>query len=468
MSDVAIAQASRRAWETVLKTSFDGDGNFFALGGNSLRAMRVLSLLSSELGGSIPLATIFEHPAFDAFVKQVGAVVAPATSAAPEAPTGMVPTPLHLERIMIYDELGIPTEPMMTVTRVRGRLDQDRLRAAIVAVAGRHDGMRLRFTTSIPARDVTAGREMLDVVTAHVADAQDAVSFRTRECAEGEINDQLTAFAEEPHDLAGGPRIRILVLRPDPAGLDWVVAVLVDHIVFDPDSREIFLREIGEVYDAPGPMPTNLPPGPSFAAYAQREWARMDTADGRRRLSHWAAVYRRGGFFPVATLPVLGGADAGTPGVARSVARRLPGGWLETVRERAAEHQTTFFNVVLTAFMLARHRRTDEGFTGTVVSLSNRTDASSEGLVGLVATAMPIWADLAEVTTFREAIGLITAATVSSIDNGAITMFTSAHLFRSGALGHRRIPMAMTRTGCGAVRPSRCSWRVRSRIRACV
>ena len=52
-----------RHWRRVLGTeSFGTDQNFFDLGGTSMQLMRVHAALEQELGRSIDVVTVFEHP----------------------------------------------------------------------------------------------------------------------------------------------------------------------------------------------------------------------------------------------------------------------------------------------------------------------------------------------------------------------------------------------------------------------
>jgi len=59
----ALERIVAEAWEEVLMVSLPGrEADFFALGGHSLAAMRILSVLHENLGVELPLPLLFSHP----------------------------------------------------------------------------------------------------------------------------------------------------------------------------------------------------------------------------------------------------------------------------------------------------------------------------------------------------------------------------------------------------------------------
>jgi len=88
--------------------------DFFALGGHSLAAVRLVSRLASRLGVEVPVRMVFEHPRFESFSREV-ATLAEATGAklgAPEQP---------VSRPAIDDGLTLEDAPLLPLL-VTGRL----------------------------------------------------------------------------------------------------------------------------------------------------------------------------------------------------------------------------------------------------------------------------------------------------------------------------------------------------------
>lgn len=72
-----ISQLVRAAWEEALgKRVEDETDDFFEIGGQSLKATRVIASLRRSTGAKIPLRLIFDAPTFDGFTASVSAFLA--------------------------------------------------------------------------------------------------------------------------------------------------------------------------------------------------------------------------------------------------------------------------------------------------------------------------------------------------------------------------------------------------------
>ena len=174
-------------------------------------------------------------------------------------------------------------------------------------IVGRHDGLRMCFSTKVPGRELSGGPDDLELVSVSLAEpGPDALAFSVEPGLEWEaVNARLTEFSELPFTLERGPRVRALVLRFDE--LDWIFALAIDHIVFDPDSQVLLLEEVEARYNAPGPVPdlAEVEPGPSYGAFAAEQWSMLASSEGRARLRHWAEVYYAAdGVYPSADLQI--------------------------------------------------------------------------------------------------------------------------------------------------------------------
>ncbi|MGI5212793.1 condensation domain-containing protein [Plantactinospora sp. CA-290183] len=437
MEYATIEHAVRAAWQDTLQTEVGPADNFFQLGGDSLGALRTLTRLKRDLAWRVPLKTLFQNPRFEDFVQALADEHAP-VPVDDDSAGRVVPQPsiLQIERLRYYDERGATQEGMTTTVRLRGPLRPELLRQALLTVTGRHDGLRMLFRTSASPRQFTGSPDERAVVTVSLAEPEQALSFEVASLIgadQSEVDARIDAHAGTPHDLVGGPRLRALLLELDAE--DWLFVLTVDHMVYDLESHAVFLQEVAEVHDAAtAGIAPRLPPAPSYAEWVDRQWAFLDGPEGRRRLKVWADRYARDGVFPPAALPALGGEHGGRAAPAHVVIRELPGEWLTTLLRKTSEHHTTAFNVLLAAYTAARARLTGESRLGTVVALADRDDPSTERLVGLLAPAIPIWADLDDATSFPEVVRRVTAATVAAIDD-SLPMLTGAHALLSGMFG---------------------------------
>ncbi|MEV2279005.1 phosphopantetheine-binding protein [Nocardiopsis sp. NPDC049922] len=73
-ASATLPAAIRAAWRSALGTEFDGDADFFALGGDSLAALSIAAKLEESLGFRVGLRVLFEHPRLDDYIDEVARI----------------------------------------------------------------------------------------------------------------------------------------------------------------------------------------------------------------------------------------------------------------------------------------------------------------------------------------------------------------------------------------------------------
>jgi hypothetical protein len=339
-----------------------------------------------------------------------------------------VPAPVQLERLHTYGARGLDSDPLTTTFWLLGDLDPDRLRDALVAAAARHDALRTRYATRVPLRDLTGGPADLDTVAVDVTDPGEAVSVVVEDADRADVEAAVAAFGAEPFDLANGVRVRALLLRVDRE--EWLLSLVVDHLVADRIAQDLLLAEVGATYA--GRDPSLLPPAPSYLGYAQAQWDLLAGSVGARRLAYWADWFARTGVLPTADLRA-GASEAA--GDATSVQRVLPPEVTARIAERAREQRTTSFNVVAAGLLRGLAARQERDVTGLITSVSNRTEAASRALVGLVAVALPLWVERDPVEDFAGLVRRTTRAMATTMSNGVALLAAYDEYLRSAPAG---------------------------------
>ncbi|MGG7614160.1 phosphopantetheine-binding protein, partial [Streptomyces sp. ZG43] len=129
------------------------DDDFFALGGDSVTALKALSRLRRTLAVDLPARTLFDHPT----PARLAAVLTRETTGTAAAPGGEIPAaprdggPLPLspgqERLWFLDTFapgGVEYNTGLAL-RVAGGLDLTALRGALDGLAARHEPLRTTF-----------------------------------------------------------------------------------------------------------------------------------------------------------------------------------------------------------------------------------------------------------------------------------------------------------------------------------
>ncbi|HSU84333.1 MAG TPA: amino acid adenylation domain-containing protein, partial [Thermoanaerobaculia bacterium] len=273
-------------WAEVL--GIEGIGaqdDFFALGGHSLVATRVVARVREVLGVELPVREIFERPRLAALAERVEELRRPGETAPPLTPVDRTqPLPLSFaqERLWFLHRLdGGAAYNMPGVVRLRGTLAAPVLAACLSEVVRRHEVLRTRFT-------VLDGepRQMIDLPSPAPLPMVDltALSAATRE------GEAVRLSAEElrcPLDLETGPVFRARLLRLEPA--EHRLLFTVHHIAFDGWSLSILVRELGTLYPAlaegrPSPLPELRVQYADHAAWQRR----ADAGEAlREQLGYW-------------------------------------------------------------------------------------------------------------------------------------------------------------------------------------
>ena len=305
-----------------------------------------------------------------------------------------LPSSLGQARLWFLDQLapGLTAYNETITIRLRGALEEDRLRAALDAVAARHETLRTSLAehggdvvqvVEAPG-PVPLGREDLSAAEEGPMDALAAACARD---------------AAEPFDLAHGPLLRARLYRL--GGREHVLSLVLHHAVTDGWSAGVFLRDLAAAYEAVGlGLP---PPGPAAIQYAdfaawQRE--RMEGSLRQSLVEQWQA---RLGDTPLRLdLP----ADRPRPPVqgfeAGRVVRRLPVTLALALRDLCRRRGVTPFGVLLTATQVLLHRLTGQERFLVGAPSSGRLRPELEDAVGFFINNLVFPADLSGGATVEE------------------------------------------------------------------
>ncbi|HYH08470.1 MAG TPA: amino acid adenylation domain-containing protein [Thermoanaerobaculia bacterium] len=255
MSDLESRIA--KAWREILGRPIALDDDFFASGGDSIKAIRIASLLHQQ-NIRLELRDIFQHPT----VRACAAAATTAVANIDQAPlSGEIPaTPIQR---WFFDHYKHAPQHFnqSVVLRPRMPLDRERLRAALETVVRHHDALRMR---------VKHGRVVIS------EDASTPVDEWT--CDEADWH-ELADDVQASFDFNGGPLLRALLVHlPDGDAL-WL---LCHHLVVDVVSWNILIEDLEAAYRGLRlPLKTH-----SIAAFANA----LRAADFEREREYWSGI----------------------------------------------------------------------------------------------------------------------------------------------------------------------------------
>ncbi|RJE81813.1 condensation domain-containing protein, partial [Paracoccus onubensis] len=215
------------------------DDSFFALGGDSLLATRLIGRIRPEFGIDLPIRAIFENPTPEALAARIAAQDIPQTARpelAPRPRPAMMPLSFAQQRLWFLGQIEGPsaTYNIPMALRIEGQLDADALQAALNDVIARHETLRTRF----PAAD-TPRQELL-----HSA----ALTLKQRRISEADLPAALAEGAAQLLDLENGLPLAATLLRLSKQ--DHVLLLVLHHIAADGASMAPLATDLSAAYAA--------------------------------------------------------------------------------------------------------------------------------------------------------------------------------------------------------------------------
>ncbi|WP_067813732.1 non-ribosomal peptide synthetase [Nocardia inohanensis] len=374
-----------QAFAEVLATEPIGaDDDFFALGGNSVLAARLLARIGAATGTRLPIRLLFEASTVALLAERVarqhrGDRVALVAGPRPD------PLPLSAaqQRMWLLGQVdpagGLYNIPV--AVRLTGELDTAALRSAVVDVMTRHEVLRTSYP---PDPAGLARQEILPI-------EQAAVALTPEIIAAEELPARLTELAVRGFDVTCEIPLRAALLEISSAGhaaSEYILMFVAHHISADGWSMGPLTRDVMRAYAAraAGRAPEWEPLAVQYADYTRWHHETLGSADdpgsqAAVQLGYWRAALAE---LPVeSTFP----GDRDRPRVLStaggSIRFKIDTEIARGLDAVAAAHGVTVFMVVHAALavLLARLSGAADIAIGTPVA--GRGEAELDDLIGM-------------------------------------------------------------------------------------
>lgn len=452
----AAEKALADIWRHILGIEQVGvHDDFFALGGHSILATRVVSQLRRVCDVDLPLRVMFERPTIAGLAEAVDDAadrrgsemhanerVRTALEKVPTPHTGDGTGPVRseegtrlstakrllLERRLRGDgrnERGAVTIPkresngpaplsfaqqrlwfldrfkpnsalynLPATYRVSGPVDVPALTRGLNTILERHDSLRTTFpAVDGEPRQVVDPAMRIELSPVTIDDPDPAKrEDRALELATEEVR--------RPFDLATGPLLRALLVELERD--DHLFVVNMHHIVSDAWSLGVFMRELAELYEAYATGRDPALPALSIQYTDFAAWQREHLAGGvlESQLRYWRETLA--GYPGVLALPpdhprppvqTFSGAVESV-GIAPDVAA--------SIRELGRREKTTTFMVLYAAFVTLLYRYTGQEDIAVGTPIAGRNRVELEQLIGFFINTLVLRSVLSGEMTFRE------------------------------------------------------------------
>jgi amino acid adenylation domain-containing protein len=393
-------------WSEVLSLAKVGaTSRFTELGGNSLRAIRIISRISREFGVELTIPAFFEHATVRKLAKAVGEASAsqPFSAIPLAAPQPHDQLSHAQQRLWILGQIeqGLTAYNNTHAVLLEGPLDRDALRRAVDALVQRHQSLRTSF--------VVVDDKPRQVVTDAAAPIieQDLRGLSDPDAA---MRDCIVAASKTAFDLANGPLVQLHLLQlPASAGVHerHALVLTVHHIVSDGWSMSVLQRELTECYQAfrdggANPLPPLRIQYRDFSAWQR---ARLESDASAAHRDYW--LQQLSGDIRGLDLP----ADHPRPAVFTFTGRtrrfELAPELSARLKRLAAQADASLFMLLVAAVKVLLYRYT--GCTDICVGtpIAGRDHADLEDQVGFYAGTLVLRDQLSAGRSFRDTLAAV-------------------------------------------------------------
>jgi acyl-CoA synthetase (AMP-forming)/AMP-acid ligase II/acyl carrier protein len=402
-------------WTSILQieeVSIDDD--FFALGGDSLLAVHVLSRIRDVMHLEVEVSRFFEAPTIAEIARyleklmETGKSRRPSLAIARSAREYWAPASVAQERLWEFQH-ALPDLPFLNILyalRLTSSVEMAVLERSINDIVRRHDILRTTFA-SRDGRHVQVIAPQLTVPLTF-DDLQALPASKKGIAAQRLVQDEVL----HSFNLAQGPLLRTRLMRLRER--EHLLLITMHQVVCDGWSLGVLIEELTAVYDAfSAGEPTPLSPlSIQYADFAswQRKWNLHP--DVSSQLTYWREQLHE-------PLPVM------KLGVARRkrwidgfrTARRevaLPATLSEAAKRFSREQGSTLFMTLVAAFKTLLHRYVGEEDLRVATLVANRNRPGTDHLIGPLANTVVLRTSLSGDPSPREVLRRVRSTTLAA------------------------------------------------------
>jgi amino acid adenylation domain-containing protein len=319
---------------------------------------------------------------------------------------------------------GNPCDHLARAYHLSGSLNIAALERGINAVIERHEILRTVFRT-------TNGRAYQHVLE-HQNLRIEERDLRDIEQDERETNARkiCTEETQRTFHLGRWPLIRCSALRL--AAEEWVLVLVMHHIISDGQSFDLMFDELEQLYEEfTGGAKAQLPVPPiQYADFASWRRQMVESESIADQLAYWQERFDDGA--TVLELPT----DKPRPAVqSPSGAKRpltIPAALCEQLRRMGRDERATLFMVLLAAFnaLLYRYSGQAQIAVGTPVSMRNRPELNAA--IGLVVNTLVLATATSGDLSFRELLHRVRKTVINGFAHSEVPFERLVNLVRPG------------------------------------
>lgn len=389
--------------------------DFFALGGDSLLATRVLIHLYEIIHIEVDVSLIFDAPTVAEMAEHIEMLIQGGQATAPPSAivrvpqdNGVAPASIAQERLLQLQHAlpGLPFFNILYVLRLLSAVDSMVLERSINEVVRRHEILRTTFAM-VNGRYVQVIAPQLIVPLAF-----DDLRASPRSKQEARAHQLITEEVLHSFDLMKGPLIRARLLHQ--AEQEYLFVISTHQVICDGWSLGVFVEELVTLYEAfyarkESPLAALSIQYADFA-YWQRSW--QSHPEIRAQLAYWQEQLRG----PLPAMELASSGRRRTIDHFRTARREwaLPGSLADAAKRFSHQEGGTLFMALVAALKTLLHRRVGHDDVRVATNVANRNRSGTEALIGPLVNTVILRTNLGGDPNAQEVLRRVRATTIAA------------------------------------------------------
>ena len=371
-------------WKELLGREIVGaEEDFFAAGGDSLKAVTLAHRISKSFSIEIELKDIFENPTIKDLSRYIGEAKGGGYEEIPVAEKQEYydTTPAQ-KRIYIVSQMDRES----TAYNISGafiageKLNKEKLSVALMKLINRHDAFRTSF-------HLIDGRPVFKVA--------ETISFNIESVyRSGESMEETVENFIRPFKLDESPLLRVGLMELN----DGQSLVLLDlhHIIADGISLQIIIHELTVLYQGQSLMPNRI----DYKDIAVFTKKRVRNARLEKHKAYWIKEFCNG--VPELNLPLDYPRQSERSFKGASYLFTIDHKIAEELRCYASKTKTTLFTILLMLYQILLFRYSQQTEVVIGIPVASRDHPDFQNIVGLFVNTLPLYLKLNTLTSFEE------------------------------------------------------------------
>ncbi|MGZ5134314.1 MAG: amino acid adenylation domain-containing protein, partial [Flavitalea sp.] len=396
--------------ELLAHKNFGVGDDFFQVGGNSLKAIQLLSRVTRQFQITIEITDIFLKPTIAelaVFIREQQKNNSSIQSLGTQLRSELAPLSFSQERLWFIDQLeGSVQYHLPAVLRLRGKLDRKALEHTLQTIVNRHEVLRTVFLhqegqTWQKIKDKNGFHLSVISGVEYANNPQGLLQF-------------IHKIIGEPFDLSKDNMLRASLITL--GDQEHVVVLTMHHIASDGWSISVLVKEVIELYNA---YIENRPPDLlelpiQYADFSiwQRQFLQGEVLN--QKMKYWKEKLAEVAPLELAT-------DFQRPAVWSSRGAMTPFSIGKELSEKlqliSQQHGATLFMTLLAALKVLLHRYTGQQDICVGTGIAGRQQQEVENLMGFFVNTLAIRSDVSADKSFTEFLHQVKATTLGAYQN---------------------------------------------------